>query len=91
MAAIGIGSGTMRTRVRLVVTLAVTLSILAAGTILRIYTVGLPRLIPRAIQDVIAGILMSIVTTSIAIIVKVGRVGFSRKFPFIRLWLVVPE
>ena len=89
--AIGIGSGTMRTRVRLVVTLAVPLSILAAGTLLRIYTVGLPRSIPRAVQNVIAGILTSIVTTSIAVIVKVGRVGFSRKFPFIRFWLVVPE
>ena len=75
MAPIGIGSGTMRTRVRLVVTLAVPLSILA-GTLLRIYTVGLPRSIPRAVQNVIAGILASIVTTSIAVIVKVGRVGF---------------
>jgi hypothetical protein len=62
-----------------------------AGTLLRTYTVGLPRSIPRAVQNVVAGILTGIVTTSIAVIVKVGRVGFSRKFPFIRFWLVVPE
>jgi hypothetical protein len=61
------------------------------GILLRNYTVGLPRSIPRAVQNVIGRILTSIVTTSIAVIVKVGRVGFSRKFPFIRFWLVVPE
>jgi hypothetical protein len=81
----------MRARVRLVVTLAVTLGIPAAVVLVRIYTVGLPRSIPSLVQNVMGGFLISIVTTSIAVIVKVGRVGFSRKFPFVRFWLVVPE
>ena len=89
--AIGIGSGTMRARVRLVVMLAITLGIPAAALLLRFYTVGWSNRIPSAVQNVIAGVLMSIVTTSIAVIVKVGRVGFSRRFPFIRFWLVIPE
>lgn len=81
----------MRARIRLVVTLAVTLGTLAAAMLLRIYTVGLPNRIPKAVQNILGGVLTAVGTTSIAVIVKVGRVGFSRKFPFIRFWLVVPE
>jgi hypothetical protein len=81
----------MRARVRLVVMLAITLGIPAAALLLRFYTVGLSNRIPSVVQNVIAGVLMSIVTTSIGVIAKVGRVGFSRRFPFIRFWLVIPE
>lgn len=91
MAEIGIGSGTMRARIRLAVTLAVILSIPAAALLLRFFMVGWSSRIPSLVQNVLAGVLTAIVTTSIAVIVKVGRVGVSRKFPFIRFWLVIPQ
>jgi hypothetical protein len=81
----------MRARIKLVVVLAVTLGIPVGTLLLRFYTVGWSTRIPNFVQNVIAGILTSIVTASIVVIVKVGRVGLSRKFPFIRFWLVVPE
>ena len=91
MAEIGIGSGTMRARIRRAVMLAVTVGIPAAVMLVRFYTVGVRSRIPSAVQNVMAEVLMSIVGISIAVIVRVGRVGFSRKFPYIRFWLVVPE
>lgn len=81
----------MRARTRLAVMVAVILSIPAAALLLRFYTVGWSSRIPSPVQNVLAGLLTAIVTTSVAVIVKVGRIGVSRTFPFIRFWLVIPE